>query len=70
MIFGAPEVRQRDPKWIILGAKRRRKTHQEIIRKSVSKKIQGLMPKSYQNDANIGAKYSTKLCKQTAAKHV
>ena len=31
---------QRDPKWIIVGAKRRRKTHQEIDRKSVSKKLQ------------------------------
>ena len=28
------------------------------------------MPKSYQNDANIGAKYINKWCKQTAAKHV
>jgi hypothetical protein len=37
---GAPKVRQRDPKWIILVAKRRRKTHQEIIRKSVSKNFQ------------------------------
>ena len=28
------------------------------------------MPKSYQNDANIGDKYNNKWCKQTAAKHV
>jgi hypothetical protein len=28
------------------------------------------MPQSYQNDANIGATYNNKLCKQTAAKHV
>ena len=28
------------------------------------------MPKSCQNDANIGAKYNNKWCKQTAAKHV
>ena len=47
-------------------AKRRRKTHQEIIRKSVSKKLKFWC----QNDANIGAKYNNKWCKQTAAKHV
>jgi len=35
-----PKGRQKDPKQIILGAKRRRKTHQEIVRKSVSKKLQ------------------------------
>ena len=39
MNFGAPKVRQRDPKWIILAAKGRRKTHQGIIRKSVLKKL-------------------------------
>ena len=42
MNFGAPKGRQKDPKRIILGAKRRRKTHQEIVRKSVSKKLQFL----------------------------
>ena len=63
MNFGALKVRQRDPKWIILGAKRRLKTHQEIVRKSVSSKLQfgcqihtKMMPACLQNiitnDAN------------------
>ena len=39
MNFGSPKVRQRYPKWAILGTKRRQKTHQEIIRKSVSKQL-------------------------------
>ena len=33
---GTPKEGQRDPKWIILGAKRRHKTHQDIVRISVS----------------------------------
>ena len=69
MNFGAPKGRQKDTKFIILGAKRRRKTHQEIVTNSVSKKLQFW----YQNHAkiaNIGAKYNNKWCKQTAAKHV
>ena len=40
MNFGAPKGHPKDPKQIILGAKRRRKTHQEIVRKSVSEKLQ------------------------------
>ena len=40
MNFGAPSVRQRVSKLIILGAKRHRTTHQEIIRKSSSKNLQ------------------------------
>jgi len=40
MIFDELWAAKGAPKGIILGTKRRRKTHQEIVRNSVSKKLQ------------------------------
>ena len=42
------------------GCQKASKTHQEISRKSVSNKTSVLMPRSYQNVANIGAIYNNK----------